>query len=147
MTRDQQQGRKGNREHRGRQLAHVVHGILYPSTASGVERPAQAPRSRRQQNIAVFSRSRCDGIPAALKGTNGPLARCRLMNIEKRALLDHAERCRRVANDLTHSKAAQRLRAMADEYEARATRLDEDVRSTPSRNSRCQLEGKGERQG
>ncbi|MCA1372534.1 MULTISPECIES: hypothetical protein [Bradyrhizobium] len=70
------------------------------------------------------------------------------MNIEKRALLDHAERCRRVANDLTHSKAAQRLRAMAEEYEARATRLDdEDVRSTPSRNSRCRLEGKGERQG
>ncbi|MBH5367197.1 hypothetical protein [Bradyrhizobium glycinis] len=70
------------------------------------------------------------------------------MNIEKRALLDHAERCRRVANDLTHSKAAQRLRAMADEYEARATRLDdEDVRSTASRDSRCHLEGKGERQG
>lgn len=70
------------------------------------------------------------------------------MNIEKRALLDHAERCRRVANDLDHDEAAQRLRAMADEYEARATRLqDEGVSSTPGRMSRCQLEGTGDREG
>ncbi|RXH04410.1 hypothetical protein [Bradyrhizobium vignae] len=58
------------------------------------------------------------------------------MNIEKRALLDHAERCRRVANELDHGEAAQRLLAMADEYEARATRLDDEGgSSTPGRNS------------
>ncbi|MBH5396869.1 hypothetical protein HZZ13_03555 [Bradyrhizobium sp. CNPSo 4010] len=69
------------------------------------------------------------------------------MNIEKRALLDHAERCRRVANDLTHGKAAQRLRAMADEYEARATRLDDRSGSShPGHNSRMHPEGKGDRE-
>ncbi|MGY8677996.1 hypothetical protein Q2941_09265 [Bradyrhizobium sp. UFLA05-153] len=46
------------------------------------------------------------------------------MNIEKRALLDHAERCRRVANDLAHNEAARRLRAMAADYEDRALRLE-----------------------
>lgn len=66
------------------------------------------------------------------------------MNIEKRALLDHAERCRCVANDLAHSKAAQRLRAMADEYEGRATRLDEEGSSHPGANGRGQLEGEVE---
>ncbi|WP_161495430.1 hypothetical protein [Bradyrhizobium sacchari] len=54
------------------------------------------------------------------------------MNIEKRALLDHAERCRRVANELSHREAAQRLRAMADEYEARATSLDDEGASVES---------------
>lgn len=79
------------------------------------------------------------------KGTNGPLARCHPMNIEKRALLDHAERCRRVANDLTHGKAAQRLRTMADEYEARAARLgDGGGSSHPGHSSRVHLEGKVE---
>ncbi|WP_025035780.1 hypothetical protein [Bradyrhizobium sp. DOA9] len=66
------------------------------------------------------------------------------MNIEKRALLDHAERCRRVAKDLTHSKAAQRLRTMADEYEARATRLDHEGRSHPGHNIRGHHEGEVE---
>jgi hypothetical protein len=77
-----------------------------------------------------------------------PLERCRWMNVEKRALLDHAERCRRVADDLAHSEAAQRLRAMADEYQARATRLnDEGVSSNPSRNSRGHFENNGDREG
>ncbi|MGX1171067.1 hypothetical protein AB7M16_007333 [Bradyrhizobium sp. USDA 372] len=66
------------------------------------------------------------------------------MNIEKRALLDHAERCRRVANDLEHSKAAQRLRTMADEYESRATRLDDEGGSYPDPDSRGHLEGEVE---
>lgn len=47
------------------------------------------------------------------------------MNIEKRALLDHAERCRRVAEDLAHG-GAQRLHLMAEAYEERAARLDDD---------------------
>ncbi|MEY9184178.1 hypothetical protein ABIG06_005768 [Bradyrhizobium sp. USDA 326] len=69
------------------------------------------------------------------------------MNIEKRALLDHAERCRRVANELAHSEAAQRLRAMADEYQARATRLDdEDVSSNPGRNGHGHFEDNGDRE-
>lgn len=46
------------------------------------------------------------------------------MNLEKQALRDHAERCRRTAHEL-EGEAAQRLRAMADEYEARAARFDE----------------------
>ena len=49
-----------------------------------------------------------------------------MMSIEKRALLDHAERCRRVAGELAHRDAAQRLQAMAEDYEARAASLDED---------------------
>ncbi|MCJ9701116.1 hypothetical protein [Bradyrhizobium sp. SHOUNA76] len=48
------------------------------------------------------------------------------MNIEKRALLDHAERCRRVAEDLAHGEAALRLQSMAEAYEERAARLDDD---------------------
>ncbi|MGY3036557.1 hypothetical protein ACVIIV_005727 [Bradyrhizobium sp. USDA 4354] len=47
------------------------------------------------------------------------------MSIEKRALLDHAERCRRVAGELAHSEAARRLQSMAEEYEERAARLDD----------------------
>ncbi len=54
------------------------------------------------------------------------LARCKQMNIEKRALLDHAKRCRRVADNLAHDAAARRLRAMAEAYEARAARLDDE---------------------
>jgi hypothetical protein len=69
------------------------------------------------------------------------------MNIETRALLDHAERCRRVAKGLAHSGAAQRLRAMADEYQARATRLNEGVSSNPGRNSRSHFENNGDREG
>jgi hypothetical protein len=66
------------------------------------------------------------------------------MNIEKRALLDHAERCRHVAKDLAHSKAAQRLRALADEYEGRATRLDDEGSSYPAPNGRGRLESEVE---
>lgn len=47
-----------------------------------------------------------------------------MMNKEKRALLDHAERCRRIADELTHAEAALRLRSMADEYEARAASVE-----------------------
>jgi hypothetical protein len=44
---------------------------------------------------------------------------------ERRALLDHAARCRRVAAETTsHAGAASRLRTMAEEYEARAQRLE-----------------------
>jgi hypothetical protein len=46
------------------------------------------------------------------------------MNIEKRALLDHAERCRQVADELPHGEAVRRLLAMAEDYEARAARLE-----------------------
>ena len=44
------------------------------------------------------------------------------MQIEKRALLDHAGRCRRTADEIEmeHARAAERLIAMAQEYEARA---------------------------
>lgn len=69
------------------------------------------------------------------------------MNIEKRALLDHAKRCRRVADDLAHREAAQRLRAMADVYEARAARLDDnDGGSKRSHHSGCPLAGPNDRQ-
>ncbi|MCS3759098.1 hypothetical protein ML401_18750 [Bradyrhizobium sp. 62B] len=64
------------------------------------------------------------------------------MNIEKRALLDHAQRCRRVADDLAHREAAGRLRAMADAYEARAARLDdEDDCSKPGHRGHGHLAG------
>ena len=39
---------------------------------------------------------------------------------EIRALLDHAALCRRVAAEISHANAANRLRLMAEEYEARA---------------------------
>jgi len=69
------------------------------------------------------------------------------MNIEKRALLDHAQRCRRVADDLAHREAARRLRAIADVYEARAARLDDkDGSSKPDRHERSRLADAGDRQ-
>jgi hypothetical protein len=42
------------------------------------------------------------------------------MNRERRALLDHAALCRRVADEISHMHAAKRLRRMAQEYELRA---------------------------
>lgn len=70
------------------------------------------------------------------------------MNIEKHALLDHAERCRRVAADLAHHEAARRLWSMADEYEARAARLDDEGASLkPSHNGHGVLEGKSDLEG
>ncbi|WP_128917598.1 MULTISPECIES: hypothetical protein [Bradyrhizobium] len=70
------------------------------------------------------------------------------MNIEKCALLDHAQRCRRVADDLAHREAARRLRAMADVYEARAARLDDDEAgsSTPGHHGHGHLAGASDRQ-
>ncbi len=57
------------------------------------------------------------------------------MNLEKQALRDHAERCRRTADEV-EGEAAQRLRAMADEYEARAARLDEQEAQLRNRFAR-----------
>src|SRR6478672_9977298 len=48
------------------------------------------------------------------------------MDLERRALLDHAARCRRVADGIKHAKAAERLRFMAQEYEVRAGRSTDD---------------------
>jgi len=45
------------------------------------------------------------------------------MDLEKRALLDHAALCLRVAGEISHANAANRLMRMAQEYEARAFRL------------------------
>jgi len=42
------------------------------------------------------------------------------MDRERRALLDHAALCRRVAGEISHSHAVKRLRMMAEEYETRA---------------------------
>jgi hypothetical protein len=46
------------------------------------------------------------------------------MDRERRALLDHAALCRRVAGEISHTNAAKRLRMMAQEYETRALRLE-----------------------
>ena len=46
------------------------------------------------------------------------------MDRERRALLDHAALCRRVAGEISHTHAAKRLRMMAQEYETRALRLE-----------------------
>lgn len=48
------------------------------------------------------------------------------MLAEKVALLDHAHRCRCVASELEHDQAAERLIAMAQDYEARAATLEEE---------------------
>jgi hypothetical protein len=42
------------------------------------------------------------------------------VDLEIRALLDHAALCRRVAAEISHANAANRLMLMAEEYEARA---------------------------
>ena len=55
-----------------------------------------------------------------------PLSR---VNQERRALLDHAALCRRVAGETSHTIAAKRLRMMAQEYESRAHRLEGVVRA------------------
>jgi hypothetical protein len=58
------------------------------------------------------------------QGTIAQLLRYHVMNLEKQALKAHAERCRQTADEL-FGEPAERLRAMADEYEVRAERLDE----------------------
>ena len=58
--------------------------------------------------------------PSALE----PLSR---VNQERRALLDHAALCRRVAGETSHTIPAKRLRMMAQEYESRAHRLEDLV--------------------
>jgi DNA invertase Pin-like site-specific DNA recombinase len=47
------------------------------------------------------------------------------MDQEKRALLDHAALCRRVAGEISHTRATERLLGMALEYERRALALKE----------------------
>jgi hypothetical protein len=48
------------------------------------------------------------------------------MSKERRALLDRAARCRRVAAEISHAKAARRLKSLAQEYEVRADKLQDD---------------------
>jgi hypothetical protein len=50
------------------------------------------------------------------------------MPTEKRALLDHADRCRRVAREIEHVRATERLITMAQEYEARAAMIADEER-------------------
>ena len=50
------------------------------------------------------------------------------MDRERRALLDHAALCRRVAGEISLTDAAKRLRMMAEEYEIRALRLERGTR-------------------
>ncbi|RXG92817.1 hypothetical protein [Bradyrhizobium zhanjiangense] len=70
------------------------------------------------------------------------------MSIEKRALLDHAERCRRVAGELAHHAAARRLQSMAEEYEERAARLDDDgIDVKQSHARRCHAGDGSDREG
>jgi hypothetical protein len=52
----------------------------------------------------------------------------RAMLTEKRALLDHAHRCRRIAREIEHARATERLIAMAQEYEDRAATIGEEER-------------------
>ena len=69
--------------------------------------------------------------------------RCLRMNIEKRALLEHAERCCRVAGDLAHAEAAHRLQSMAEAYEKRAARLDDDAEDREQSHARRSRSGDG----
>jgi hypothetical protein len=50
------------------------------------------------------------------------------MPTEKRTLLDHADRCRRVAREIEHVRAIERLITMAQEYEARAAMIADEER-------------------
>jgi hypothetical protein len=45
------------------------------------------------------------------------------MDLEIRALVEHAALCRDVANGTPHKSAAHRLQSMAEEYESRARDL------------------------
>src|SRR6188768_3961350 len=46
------------------------------------------------------------------------------VDLERRALLDHAAMCRRVAGEISHANAVNKLTMMAQEYEARARSLE-----------------------
>ena len=50
-----------------------------------------------------------------------------MMEIEIRALLDHAAYCRKVAAETAHRHAARRLVDMASEFERRAGALASDL--------------------
>jgi hypothetical protein len=58
------------------------------------------------------------------------------MLTEKRALLDHARRCRRVASETEHVRAAERLIEMAQEYEDRAASFDGEGQNLAGSDSR-----------
>lgn len=51
------------------------------------------------------------------------------MEIEIRALLDHAAYCRKIAAETTHERAAHRLVVLATEYERRARNLAKQPQS------------------
>jgi hypothetical protein len=61
--------------------------------------------------------------------------RCPQMELEIRALFDEAARCRRTADEIAHSRAAERLRSMAEEYRARAVKLQDQSRNSAARDS------------
>jgi hypothetical protein len=65
------------------------------------------------------------------------------MQIEKRALLDHAGRCRRTADEIEmeHARAAERLIAMAQEYEARAATFGDGNESRRAPGWRRSVDG------
>ena len=65
------------------------------------------------------------------------------MQIEKRALLDHAGRCRRTADEIEmeHARAAERLIAMAQEYEARAATFGDGNESCRAPGWRRSVDG------
>ncbi len=50
------------------------------------------------------------------------------MLTEKRALLDHAHRCRHIARETEHARATERLIALAEEYEDRAAKFGAEER-------------------
>jgi hypothetical protein len=65
------------------------------------------------------------------------------MQTEKRALLDHAGRCRRTADEIEmeHARAAGRLIAMAQEYEARAATFGDGNESRKAPRWRRSVDG------
>jgi hypothetical protein len=80
-----------------------------------------------RRKVAIFSRlllfddvKHSPVAPSNLSALE-PLSR---MDRERRALLSHAALCRRVAGEISHTNAAKRLRMMAQDYEARALRLE-----------------------
>jgi len=59
------------------------------------------------------------------------------MDTEKTALLEQAALCRRTAHQIKrHREPAEKLRAMAAEYESRAARLETQTAPAPKRCDR-----------
>src|SRR6266699_3024113 len=96
------------------------------ATVSRVNKPIRSRFREHEPVCLVAGLEHSHSIIGFFRGAGDDLPGLKAMLIEKRALLEHADRCRRIADEIEHARAAKRLTAMAHEYEARAARFGDE---------------------